>query len=559
MVNWNPKKKSAIQFLFVTAVLSIYFLSCGKSREIPEQVSSTSRFEQISDAELNRVDSQGKTLLHEAVVNGETELIAYLLKRGLAIDQKDNNGFTPLHVAVKGQDTSVVRFLIDNHADVHAKTADLDTPLHLAVFNNDIPSAEILYFNDAFSDVLAENKDKVSPFTHAVRNRYYAMAELLYFPMHYLIKHDKREYFDYLIQNKEDSAYQTDMRKMTPLHVAYLFQNQDFIDRLLQSGADSESVDVYGQKPSDYETMDFMEPAKMNRLDDETRIKIDDKVLDFLMHYNWMTVGIIHDGEIAYLRSYGKRNMLEKDAIYASVSKPVTSIVFVQLLRQGLIRNLDDSIFDYSKKYTEDVMPEQYGGSNITFKHLLTHQSGIPHIDKPLWKDGKLNLQFQPGAETAYSTNGFGVLGEVMEEIAGKSYSDLVKDYVGNPVKASSFWAEDVFRAPGARVHSTPEDFARFARGVIDHSYMSEQEFNDILAKNYGASALGWGGGHWDSDDFTMGHAGSNGKPRAYILNKPRKKLGIVLMGEAKSSKEDIWFLHLGPILMDFVDEEKSW
>ena len=145
-----------------------------------------------------------------------------------------------------------------------------------------------------------------------------------------------------------------------------------------------------------------------------------------------------------------------------------------------------------------------------------------------------------------------------MEEITGKSYSGLVKEYVGNPIQASSFWAEDTFRAPGARVHSTPEDFARFARGVISHSYMSEQEFSEILSPDYGESALGWGGAHWDSADFTMGHAGSNGKPRAYILIKPKKKLGVVLMGEANSSKEDIWFHHLGPILMDVIDGEKS-
>jgi CubicO group peptidase (beta-lactamase class C family) len=546
------------QVLFIAVFLSIPFISCQKGKDEPAKASKMERYEQMSDAELNQTHSQGKTLLHEAVMNGETELIAYLLKRGLAIDQKDNNGFTPLHDAVKKQGYSVVRLLVDNHADVHARTADLDTPLHLAVFNNDIPSAEVLFFNGAFSDVLVENKDKVSPFTHAVRNRYYAMAELLYFPMHYLIKHDKREYYDYLVHKKEDAVFQTDMRKMTPLHVAYLFQNQHFIDRLLESAVSSDSLDVYGRKPSDYKTMDFMEPAKTNRMDDETRIKIDDKVLDSLMHYSWLAVGVIQNGEIAYLRSFGKRDMLEKDAVYASVSKPVTSIVFVQLLKNGIIRNLDDSVFDYSKKYTRQVVPQQFSGSDITFEHLLTHRGGIPHIDKPLWKDGKLNLQYEPGAKTVYSTNGFGILGEIMEEITGKSYSDLVKEYVGDPIQASSFWAEDTFRAPGARVHSTPEDFARFACGVIDHSYMSEQEFTDILAKNYGESALGWGGGNWDSDDFTMGHAGSNGKPRAYVLIKPKKKLGIVLMGEANSSKEDIWFLHLGPILMDILDSKKS-
>ncbi len=551
--------KRATTILVTIVCLSFPFLSCKNPQETPEKANRMEQYDRMPDSELKQADSQGKTLLHHAVKEGDTDLIEYLLNKGLAIDHKDDSGFTPLHDAVQDQATSAIRFLIDRHADVHAKTADLNTPLHLAVFNNDIQSVEILYFNGAHSDVLIENKDGVSPLSHAIQNRYYAMAELLYFPMHHIIKRDKREYYDYLVQNKEEAVSQKGMRKMTPLHIANLFQNQYFIDRLAESGADSSALDVYGRKPSDYTTMDFMEPAKINRLDNTTRIRVDDKIFDFLLHYSWMAVCIIKDGEIAYLRSFGKRGMIEKDAVYASVSKPVTSIIFAQLLKMGLIRNIDDNIFDYSKKYNRNVMSEKFAGVNLTFKHLLTHKSGIPHIDKPVWKDGKLNLQFQPGTKTEYSTNGFGVLGEIMEEITGKSYSDLVKEYVGKPIAAYSFWAEDEFRAPGARVHSTPEDFTRFAWGVINHAYMGEEDFINILAKDYGESALGWGGSNWDNDDFMMGHAGSNGKPRAYILIKPRKKLGVVLMGVANSAKEDIWFLHLGSILVDIIDREKSY
>jgi ankyrin repeat protein len=516
------------------------------------------RYEQLPDSELTQTDSLGKTLLHHAAVEDDTALIDYLLKRGLAVDKKDNNGFTPLHDAVQNQNTAAIRFLINHYADVHAKTADLNTPLHLAVFNNDIHSVERLFFNGAHSDILTENKDKVFPISHAIQNRYYTVAELLYFPMHYIIKRNKTEYYDYLVQINEQAISQKGMRKMTPLHIAYLFHNQYFIDRLSESGADSNSLDVYGRKPSDYTTMDFMEPAKVNKLENSTRIKVDDKVFDFLMHYSWMAVGIIQDGEIAYLRSFGKKNMLEKDAVYASVSKPVTSIIFVQLLKKGQIRHLDDNIFNYSKKY-KNVMPEQYASYGLTFKHLLTHQGGIPHINKPLWKNGKLNLQFPPGTKHEYSTNGFSVLGEIMEEITGKSYSDLVAEYIGKPIQTSSFWAEDTFRAPGARVHSTPADFARFAQGIINHTYMNEEDFYNILAINYQGNALGWGGSNWDTDDFKMGHAGSNGKPRAYIIIKPKKKLAVVLMGEASSSKEDIWFLYLGPILMDIIERDKSY
>lgn len=544
--------------LIIMGCLLIVLFSCKHSQEISEEDSSISRYEKMLDSEITQTDAEGKTFLHHAAFEGDVALIEYLLKRGLDIDQKNSSGFTPLHDAVQAKQSSAIQILLDHNADIHAKTADLNTSLHLAVFNNDIQSVEILFFNGAYSDYQTGNKDRVSPIIHAVQKRYYAVAELLYFPMHHLVKHAKMEYFDYLIKTQKDAISNTDMREMTPLHVAYLFQNQDFIDRLIEFGADSDSLDLYGRKPSDYASLDFLEPAKASLLNSSTRIKVDDKIFDFLMHYSWMAIGIIQDGESAYLRSFGKKGMLEKDAVYASVSKPVTSVIFVQMLKQGLIKSLDDSIFDYSKKYSRNIMPAAYANDIITFKHLLLHQSGIPHINQTLWKDDKLNLQFQPGTKTVYTTNGFSILGEIMEEISGKSYSDLVKEYIGNPIQAGSFWAEDAFRAPGARVHSTPEDFTRFAQGVINHKYMSEEDFNTILAKDYGKSSLGWGGSGWGTEDFVMGHAGSNGKPRAYLLIKPKKKLGVVLMGEAASSKEDIWFLYLGPILMDIIDEEKS-
>jgi CubicO group peptidase (beta-lactamase class C family) len=536
-------------------ILLALCLSCQNREDDPNRASRLERYEELTDAELAQTDAQGKTLLHQAVQNGDTELMAYLLKRGPAVDRKDNRGFTPLHDAVRSQNPSATLLLLDHNADVHAKTLDSDTPLHLAVSINDLSLVEMLYFNGAHSDVLAENNDKVSPVGLAVRNRFYAVAEMLYFPMHSLIKRNKTEYYDVLTHFKDDAISQTDMREMTPLHVAYLFQRRYFIDRLSESGVDSRARDVYGRVPSDYANMEFLEPARDDRLASDTRIRIDDKIFDFLLHYEWMAVGIIQDGEIAYLRSFGKNNMLEEDAVYASVSKPVTSVIFVRLLKQGVFRDLNDDIFDYSKKYTRDVMPSSYAGDSLTFKHLLTHSSGIPHINKPLWKEGRLNLQFSPGTKKEYSTNGFSVLGEIMEEITGKPYSDLVKEHIGRPVQGDSFWAEDAFRAPGARVHSTPVDFARFAQGVINHSYLSEQDFSDILARDYGEGTLGWGGSRWGTNDFTMGHAGSNGKPRAYILIKPRKKLGVVLMGEANSSQEDVWFLYLGPILLDIIDE----
>lgn len=547
------------RYILYTIILIILLCAgCGNKKQEQGEIKTKhplEKYQKLSDAELNQPDSTGKTLLHRAVIKNDTDLADYLVQRGVPIDQKDGNGFTALHYAVLKRNMSSVRLLLKHNADLHLVTIEQNTPLHLAVNNNDIAMAELLYFKGAYSDARNKNSEGYSPLTLAIGKRYYVLAELLYWPLHYVIKRNSQEYLDYLLQINPEYIGKKDQKGMTPLHIAHLYENSDLVEKLFAAGADQNAKDHFGRKPEDYQYNKFTSMIERDVLDPSLRQKVDDKMFDFLIHYDWMTVGLIQEGNIAYLRSYGKKNMIHEDAVYASVSKPVTSIIFMQLLKKGLIRDLNDNIFDYSTKYTRHVMPAQFTDDSLTFKHLLTHRSGIPHINKPLWQNGKLNLQFSPGTKKEYTTNGFGVLGEVMEEITGQSYSDLVKEYIGKPVNAGSFWAEKNFRAPAARVHSTPEDFARFAQGVINHTYINEDDFYGILMKNYQGGTLGWGGSGWDTEDFTIGHAGSNGKSRAYILLKPRKKIGVVLMGQCKN-KNEIWFIHLGPILMDILEKK---
>jgi CubicO group peptidase (beta-lactamase class C family) len=88
---------------------------------------------------------------------------------------------------------------------------------------------------------------------------------------------------------------------------------------------------------------------------------------------------LLRDNKIIFKGSFGADRIGKTDE-YASVSKPVTSIIFFQLLEDGTINSVMDPISDYSEKYS-DVMPEEYLKTPVTFAHLLTHQSGIPHHD----------------------------------------------------------------------------------------------------------------------------------------------------------------------------------
>jgi len=417
-----------------------------------------------------------------------------------------------------------------------------------------VVAAESLHLCSRNRDILLTKDSAHRPLAiQAVKNKQYSIAELFIRPLHYIVKRNRPEYLAHLLEVEKRLLRQKDEKGMTPLHVAHLYRNQRFIELLVAAGADEKALDSYGKNPADYLTEGFAAHTEVNTLDDPTRIKIDDRMLDFLSYHDWMTIGIIRDGKLALLKSYGGKNMIDQDAVHASVSKPMTSILFLRLLKQGTITNLDDDIALYSKKY-RNVLPAAFAKDKITFRQILTHTSGIPHLNKPLWVKGRLNLLQKPGTRFEYSSNAFSILGEILSEVSGKSFSDLVKEHVGQPVDAFSFWAESDFRAPAARIHSTTRDFLRFAMGIIDNRYMTEKEFDDILVGKSSADSLGWGTSHIGTPDLTLGHSGSNGKPRSHLLIKPKKKIALVLMGETKTRDSDIWFVHLAPILMDIIE-----
>ena len=164
----------------------------------------------------------------------------------------------------------------------------------------------------------------------------------------------------------------------------------------------------------------------LNLLSEVQSKEVDQVVLNYLDDYEYISIGLIGSKGALLTRSYGS-DRIGKTDVYASASKPVTSMIFFQMLESGLIASVNDPIGSYSNKY-RDVMPDQYRDSPVTFEHLLSHRSGIPHHDH-IWSNGKLQLQFEPGTATLYSTRGYGVLGDVLCEIAGMNYNQLIKDY----------------------------------------------------------------------------------------------------------------------------------
>ena len=296
-------------------------------------------------------------------------------------------------------------------------------------------------------------------------------------------------------------------------------------------------------------------------LSDDQSNEIDLEVFKYMNAYSYISVGLLGRDGTLLVRSYGA-DRIGKSDVYASVSKPVTSMIFFQMREMGIISSVDDPIFEYSEKYS-NVMPEKYKDSPLTFKHLLSHQSGIPHHER-IWEDGKLVLEFEPGTSTLYSTRAYGVLGEILCEIADMSYNQLLQTYIGESIGAGSFSAPSyLFEAPGGLVSSTISDMALFANAVLNDQYVSAHMKMNLQWAPYAQDqiadiGLGWYLNNHGTDSLAVFHAGSNGKPRAFIALRPEQDVGVVLMGKNRSSQGSQQFYELARSLIRKLLEFES-
>ena len=128
-----------------------------------------------------------------------------------------------------------------------------------------------------------------------------------------------------------------------------------------------------------------------------------------------------------------------------SISKAFTAILVLKMVQAGRLR-LDGTISDYLPYYPEDA------GGKITIHHLLSHTSGIRHHhvavpdywlrhDKVFHTPRELVSLFsplprahEPGERITYSSPGFYVLGAILEQAAKKSYAELLREYILDPL-----------------------------------------------------------------------------------------------------------------------------
>ncbi len=162
----------------------------------------------------------------------------------------------------------------------------------------------------------------------------------------------------------------------------------------------------------------------------------------------------------------------------ASNTKTYVATSILRLWEQDKL-NLNDPISKYiSKKHNEILVSDGYDLDKITIRHLLTHTSGLSdhaatnnYIQKVFanpsyewtrteqiqgcvdWGDPL----FEPGEQFSYSDTGYILLGEVIENITGKSLGDAVRSLIDfDKLGLKSTWWEKTEQKPKTaldRVH----------------------------------------------------------------------------------------------------------
>jgi CubicO group peptidase (beta-lactamase class C family) len=299
-----------------------------------------------------------------------------------------------------------------------------------------------------------------------------------------------------------------------------------------------------------------------------------------------VSIAILNDGKIAYLKSYGVRDKekslpLTEDSVMAGAS--FTKVAFAYLVMQLVDEktlDLDKPVYQYLPKPLAEY-PEYKDLANdprakrITARMLLSHTSGFPNW-RAFEDDRKLKIHFGPGSRYAYSGEGIILLQMVVEAITRQSLKELMQTRVFKPLgmtRTSMVW-EDRFDSDYANgydeygrslgpqrrknadaagsLQTTPRDFARFMLAVAQGKGLqpetrelmlspqiqiySKHQFptlatdtthaNKPIRLSYG---LGWGL-YWTRYGKAFFKEGHDEGWRNYAVCFDRLKTGIVIM-----------------------------
>jgi CubicO group peptidase (beta-lactamase class C family) len=290
-------------------------------------------------------------------------------------------------------------------------------------------------------------------------------------------------------------------------------------------------------------------------------------------------VAIVEHGDVVFARGYGRakgrRSMTPRTpVVIGSTSKSVTAVAVLHLVEQHRL-DLDAPIRDYLPW----LDPNDPRVETVTTRQLLVDTSGIPTWAgwTALAGDGRadreslhhlinhVQLTSPPGRRFQYSNANYLLLGQIIEQVTGTPYADVVRTRIFEPLGMTSTRAAATSRStanrywfglpvrsrlpylevglPAGTITSSATDLARYLRfelsggdapAVLTADTLQRSQTPAVKAEGFGVApgrqyAMGWYTASVDGEPAVF-HAGDVFDSSSMLLMLPERDLGIAVV-----------------------------
>src|SRR5215469_2029526 len=167
-----------------------------------------------------------------------------------------------------------------------------------------------------------------------------------------------------------------------------------------------------------------------------------------------MTVALVSGDRIVWTGAYGYSNVWARTPavpttvyLIGSTFKAMSTVALLQQLELGKFK-LDDPVDNY---LTDFKIQGEDPGHPVTFRHLLTHTSGLPADfgPFPVWGDTappplevylreKLKVVRPPLEKEEYSNLAYSLVGYLVQKLSGTPYKKYIQEHVWSPIGMTS-------------------------------------------------------------------------------------------------------------------------
>jgi CubicO group peptidase (beta-lactamase class C family) len=167
------------------------------------------------------------------------------------------------------------------------------------------------------------------------------------------------------------------------------------------------------------------------------------------------SIALIAGDRVIWTGAYGYSNLWGRtpatpSTVYlvGSTFKAMSTIALLQQMEQGKFK-LDDRVNDY---LTEFKIQNEDPQHPVTFRHLLTHTSGLPGGEAglvPVWADRapaqleeylrkSLKVAKPPLTSVVYSNLAFTLVAYLVQKFAGVPYKQYIQEHIFTPLEMTS-------------------------------------------------------------------------------------------------------------------------